>query len=74
MGYDSQAYGIGVKPAYGGGAGSRIPSHLNVLAADLAHLSQEALQLLPQLPLMAWGAPSLIENGENLEAKEEKEL
>lgn len=51
-----------------------MPSHLNVVAADLAHLPQEALQLLPQLPLMAWGASCLIQNGENLETKEEQEL
>lgn len=51
---------MGVKPEYGGGAGARALSHLNVPAADLAHLSQEALQLLPQLPLVAWGAPSLM--------------
>lgn len=29
---------------------------------------------LPQLPLVAWGTSSLIKNGENLEAKGEKEL
>lgn len=57
-----------------GAAGARALSHLNVPAAHLSHLSQEAFQLLPQLPLVARGTPSLIENGENLEAKEEKEL
>lgn len=63
-----------VKHAYGSVAGARVPSHLNVLMADLAHLSQESLQFLPQLPLMAWGVSSLIQNGENLETKEKKEL
>lgn len=48
--------------------------YLDVLAADLAHLTQEALQLLLQLPVMAWRAPSLIQNRKDLGAKEEKEL
>lgn len=74
-GYHSHNSGWGQGCIWGrGAAGARALSHLNVPAAHLSHLSQQAFQLLPQLPLVAWGTPSLIENGENLEAKEEKEL
>lgn len=55
------------------GQDSLVP-YLDVLAADLAHLTQETFQLLLQLPVMAWRAPSLIQNRKDLEGKEQKEL
>lgn len=45
---------------HGNRAEKGVPSHLNILAADLTHLPQETLQLLPQLPLMAWGTSCLM--------------
>lgn len=46
--------------------------YLDVLATDLAHLTQEALQLLLQLPVMTWRTPSLIQNGKDLRAKAQR--
>lgn len=68
-----QACRMRAKPAYGGAAGAGLGPHLDVLAADLAHLTQEALQLLLQLPVMTWGTPSLIEDGKDLGTREQKE-
>lgn len=60
QGIEQSSQWNGVKLAYGGRAGAGSTSHLDVLMADLTHLSQEGLQFLPQLPVMAWGVPSLI--------------